>query len=549
DRGTISVGETATLMLSFIGSAPKTMPQPPEVAGLVITATGQSQQFMLVNGKASFSVSLSYSIQARQPGDYTIPSFVIETDGGKQNTPPVQLKVVPRGAATPQGSGLEQLAFVRLNSPRKECFIGEIFPVEIQLFFAAGRDIQMPNLRCEGFTVGKMVTEQATAPVNGTLYNLIRFRTLVTPVKTGKLPLGPAECQLMVQVRAQDFFGYRLQQYSPQSDAVEINVLPLPDAGKPADFAGAVGKYQMSYLAAPTNVQAGDPITVKIQITGQGALDQVQLPPFDQWRDFKTYPPTVKVDMFDPLSVMGIKNFEQVVLPQNAEVKELPSVAFSFFDPEAKTYRTVRQPGIPITVRPGGAGPQQPTVVLAGQPNAQNPPPPATDIVHIKPQLGAVAPLRAPLVMQPWFLALQAVPLAAWLGLVAWRKREDNIANNPRLRRQREVARVIESGLDELRRHAGANEREKFFATLFRLLQEQLGERLDLPASAITEAIVDERLQPAGLKEDETALLRELFELCNQARFAGASSGESLAVLVPKVDTVLERLKKLEVAR
>src|SRR5204862_132449 len=84
--------------------------------------------------------------------------------------------------------------------------------------------------------------------------------------------------------------------------------------------------------------------------------------------------------------------------------------------------------------------------------------------------------------------------------------------------RQRQVARTVREGLAGLRRLAGANRSEEFFAAIFRLLQEQLGERLDLPASAITEAIVDERLRPRGAPAETLVALQELFQACNQAR-------------------------------
>ena len=60
---------------------------------------------------------------------------------------------------------------------------------------------------------------------------------------------------------------------------------------------------------------------------------------------------------------------------------------------------------------------------------------PATDIVHIKSRLGTLAHMRAPLIQQTWFVALQGLPLLAWLSVLIWRKREDSLANNPRLRR------------------------------------------------------------------------------------------------------------------
>ena len=128
---------------------------------------------------------------------------------------------------------------------------------------------------------------------------------------------------------------------------------------------------------------------------------------------------------------------------------------------------------------------------------------------------------------------------------LVWRRREENLANNPRLRRQRQVARTVREGLAALRRLAGANRSEEFFAAIFRLLQEQLGERLDLPASAITEAIVDERLRPRGAPAETLVALQELFQACNQARYAPQRSGPELESLVPKVEAALQQLQQL----
>src|SRR5262249_6201934 len=162
------------------------------------------------------------------------------------------------------------------------------------------------------------------------------------------------------------------------------------------------------------------------------------------------------------------KLFEQVVVPQNSEIKSLPPFVFSFFDPEQKQYRTLASAAIPLTVHPGGATPSVPTN-FANAANAAAAPPPQ-DIVHIKAHLGQIAPFAPPLLQQRWFLAIQAAPVALWLALLARRKRAESLANNPRLRRQKQVAQIIKSGLRELRESAAGNEAEKFFETLFRLL-------------------------------------------------------------------------------
>jgi len=77
------------------------------------------------------------------------------------------------------------------------------------------------------------------------------------------------------------------------------------------------------------------------------------------------------------------------------------------------------------------------------------------------------------------------------------------------------------------------------------LLQEQLGERLDLPASAITEAVIEENLVPRGVPETTLTPLRELFQTCNLARYAPIKSSQQLAAIIPKLESVLRSLQEV----
>ena len=280
-----------------------------------------------------------------------------------------------------------------------------------------------------------------------------------------------------------------------------------------------------------------------MQITGRGAIDALTLPDQPQWREFKIYPPTSTVTNRDPLGLSGVKSFEQVLIPQNHEIKILPPLEFSYFDPNQKSYRTLSNAGIPLIVGHAAATSAQPSVLTSAAPTT---PPPTSDIVHIKARLDTPGLVRAPLVQQTWFLTLQSVPVLAWLSLLVMRKRNEALANNPKLRRQRQVARRIHQGLQELRDHAAGQQSDEFFATLFRLLQEQLGERLDLPASAITEAVIDERLRDRTLPEQTLTELHELFQTCNQARYARQKTSQELASLVPRVESILRELQNLE---
>ena len=126
----------------------------------------------------------------------------------------------------------------------------------------------------------------------------------MTAIRTGELTLGPFTANVVVRAAVADqggdpffrqFFNQGEQrQISLASEPVTVESLPLPDENKPANFTGAVGDFTMTATAGPTNLTVGDPITVRVQISGRGALDAVTLPAQDAWQDFKTYPPTTK---------------------------------------------------------------------------------------------------------------------------------------------------------------------------------------------------------------------------------------------------------------
>lgn len=558
DRNSVPAGETVSLNLTFQDVMPTVAPQLPAMAGIVISPdVGQSSQTTILYGRRSDSLVLTYRLTPTVPGDTIIPAIQAQAGGRVLTSQPIPLKVLPANANN-AATALTNLAFLRLVVPKTDVYVGEPFPVEMHLYWQDAREIRMPQLRAEGFSLGQMPKPtQTRTQIGNAIYNLAVFKLTATAARTGTLTLGPADLALTIlipmtnQRRSRDpfdsFFGGPQFQQRPTtlaSEAVALRVLPLPTENVPEGFNGAIGSYQLTVSAGPTNLGVGDPITVRVQIAGNGPLDSLSMPPQPQWREFNTYPATSTLETSDDLGLVGAKNFEQVIIPQNHEIKELPPVRFSFFDPAAKSYRTLSGPRIPLTVRPSGAA-STPPPSLTETSTSPATPPPVDDILHIKPrfEFAAAAPL---LVSQPWFLALQGLPALAWLSLLVWRKRSESLANNPRLRRQREVAARVRDGLKELRQQAETRQSEQFFATLFRLLQEQLGERLDLPASAITEAVIDEKLRGRKLPETTMRALHELFQACNLARYAPVQSSQELAALIPKLEGVVRDLQQLK---
>ena len=560
DRNVVPVGETVTLSLVFEGATPTGAPPLPQIRNVgVAPGVNQSSAYSFVNGQQTSRQTYGYTLIAQTVGDVVIPPMQVSVGGRTLTSAALALKIIPTSAADANAANsISNLAFLRLIVPKTEVFVGEPFPVEVQLYWQNAQEIRMPQLQAEGFSVGSMPKPaQTRTQMGGAIYNVAIFKLTATAARSGNLTLGPVEGSLTVLIPVKNqrqsrdpfesFFGggqqFQQRPTTLASAPVPMKVLPLPTQNIPEGFNGAIGNYQLSVSAGPTNVGVGDPITVRVQISGRGPIDSILYPAQTDWRDFNTYPATSKAETTDELGLVGTKSFEQVIIPQNHEIKSLPPVKFSFFDTASKTYRTLTGPTIPLTVRPSGvAATQLPTLTNSASGNG---PQAADDIIHIRPRLDASAAAAEPLYRRPAFLALQLVPVLVWLGLFASRKRNESLANNPRLRRQRDVAQRVRDGLKELRTHAEARQSDQFFALLFRLLQEQVGERLDMPASAITEAVVDERLRGRGLSEAGVKTLHELFQACNIARYAPVQSRHELAALIPKLEGVLQELQKL----
>ena len=568
DRETATVGEAVTLSVVIEGGQPQSAPALPALPKIQVQDAGNSRRMIYSDGQMTSSMTFSYVLIPQEAGVFPIPPIRVQVDGRTLSSSPLKLKVSPAGAPPASGTNTtDKAAFLQLLLPKSEVYLGEVLPVEIRLFFQNAQDIQMPQLKAEGFTVGPYAKpDQGRVRVGNQVYNLITFRTSVAGVKAGDLGLGPAQCSLnlrFAQARPRrprdpfdsffdnsmlDVFGSRveLRPATLVTESPTLRVLPLPTEGMPTNFTGAVGTFTLEVQAGPTNLAVGDPVTVKVRIAGQGKLDALALPPLDEGKLFKSYPPSSKTEPADPLGLSGTRTFEYVITPQSVDAKVLPPVQFSYFDPSKRAYATLRGPAVALTVRPTSMA-TAPGSAGGGSSSEKENAPVAPELLNIKTHLGTVVLPRPPLVEQPWFLALQGIPIAVWLGFLGRRKYREALQRNPRRRRQQQVSELIENGLKELRQLAESNEPEAFYASAFRLLQEQLGERLDLPASAITEAVLDEHLRPRGVSEDTLKLLHDVFQRCNQARYAPQQTSEGLFMQFPKIQAAIESLRKLAV--
>lgn len=558
----LQVGQQATLSLTFDGVTPDAAPPAPKIENAqVYQQNSRSVAWSSgANGVRSVQVSFSYLVMPLKAGELTVPPVTAVVAGQQLVSPSVTIKVLTADQVDQaQAAALEKLAWVTIELPKQEAYLGEVVAAQIQIYATGVENLNLHQFKAEGFTLGRAThTTQMREMVNNVGYHKVTFHMPIAGRKIGRLPVGPAECTLAVHVPLDargrtdpfsplDVFGRsQTKNMRITSPVKELTILPLPTNDVPAHFNGAVGEFTMNVTAGPTTLAAGDPITYKVEIQARGTLDDLNLPEQDGWREFKTYPPTSQILQKDPLGMSGTKLFEQIVVPAHAEIKELPPFHFSYFDPVARQYRTLTHPAIPLKIKPN-TGPAAQLAGTAGMPVTQpEPEKPRADIAHIEPRLGTLASTTA-LIQRPWFYLLQLVPVAAWLGALAWRRHQAALARDPRLRRRKQVEQLVQTGLKELRLHAGQGDTAAFYETTLRLLKEQLGERLDLPGVSITEDVIEQRLHGRGLPGDALRRLHELFQTCNQARYAGQQSVSDLHHSLAELETLVKELKGMRV--
>src|SRR5687767_14129505 len=118
DRTVVPVGESATLTLTVEGAKPTDFPSLPVIPNLQQGGMRESQNFSIVNGRMSATVSRSIELMPLREGDYVIPALSVHAIGTTLTSPPLTFQAVTGGAT--------QLAFLKLHVPKKELYVGEV---------------------------------------------------------------------------------------------------------------------------------------------------------------------------------------------------------------------------------------------------------------------------------------------------------------------------------------------------------------------------------------------------------------------------------------
>lgn len=564
DRAQVAVGEDADLGVEVMGVQSSGVPEIANAAGAKVGYLGPSSRVSFVNGAMSASVTHHFSVSAPNPGKVTLGPISVTIAGKRYDAGTVTLDVVAAkpGAANAGNPAGNQLR-LELSAPRTQVYVHERLPIRVKLMVGQVRvtDVQYPTVGGDGFAIDKLSEpdQRQEQTADGT-FQVLDFATVLTPLRSGTLTVGPAEMGLTMVVRSRGagrgfdrffsdpFFGGEQRRMEATSDPLTLTVLPLPEAGKPADFSGAVGTFDFEVKAAPLDVAAGDPVTVTITMRGSGSLENVTPPTIPAGDGLRVYPPQQQNAGSKPAAQANVqeRTFEQVVIPERAGTMELPTLRFSWFDPTAGAYRTATHQAIPLRVTPRAAG-SAPSHVVGAAPAAPAPKPETLghDLVFIKDTPGTLRPIGARLYRSAAFWLVQLAALAAWLGVVVWDRRRQRLHGDAGYARFTRAGREARRALDAAKGALRPGNQTSFYDAVARALTDYLSAKLQLPPGAVAPDTVAAHLGDRGVAAEIVDQVRALLGDCEQVRYAPSAAGDAdMERTLARADAIVRALER-----
>ena len=541
--GIVKLGSPAALLLEVSGAGSAQPADPPQVDGLRFGRPGNPSRqsyFSFVNGQRSSSSTLTwtYPISADRKGEFKIPPLEVTVDDKLLRSNEVWLRVVE----DLQG---EQLGRLEIRAP-STVIEGQPFTVDVVFGWDSRLDVNHANLSLPWYgELGGLVELDPPVPEPGTksirglginnagqyvaeglpsaradqgefLQYRIRRRFLASRAgkldfATSHLEFGKVDTSLILQ-RESKLYYKRFAEFS-------VDVIPLPEQGRPLDFSGAVGTFHASARADRTDVDVGDSIKLSVEWTGDGNLEFFAPPELD------------RLDAFAGFRVFGKterKTAERRVLtydlaPTSDKLKQIPPVPLSVFDPRQNAYVTVSTQPVPIRVRP-----LKHATTLSEEGAGSSG---ALDIQDIQTEPAESDAPFAPRSAAVWsMLALGSV---GWLGARTLVRRRGD-PSSPILRARRRARRVLSRDLGRARQASQQS------LALHRFLAARSGESAEAWVGRDLESWRESRPEALRPGTEEARALAELERELDERIWAGADTPVEPARIAAVADRLLK---------
>ncbi|NJW52851.1 BatD family protein [Salinimicrobium oceani] len=534
------LGVNERLRVDFVMNEDGDNFNPPSFSNFtVVGGPNQAVSNSWINGKRSYSKTYSYFLAPKSRGTFTIGQAEITIEGNIYKTTPVQVEVTAAVDQPTDGENSDYIASENLHLVAEisntNPYLNEAITVVYKLYVSPRINVsdwrQLDNPKFSDFwsqniDINRLEVENGT--YQGEPYRFVVLRkTVLYPQKTGKLNIEPLTLNISVEVpgNRRDIFGNRFYETVDKVVAAGnrvINVKPLPEEGKPADFTGAVGKnLRLRVTTDKTELRATESLQAKTEVTGQGNLKLFDLPPLTVPASMEKYEPEYLEKVNTTINGMqGSISNTYTLVPQAPGKLVVPPVSFSYFDLNSQSYKTLTSEEILLDVAAAPAGNQQASGTSGKV--AQQVPAVTNQFRYIKLNTSLRPVGEEPFMGSVLFWSLLLTPLLFIPLVILFGKKKRARAGDIKGNRIRKADKLARKYLSEAKRNLG--DQVKFYESLERALHNYLKAKLHIQTSEMSKERIKELLESKGADAATVTEFNELLKSCEFARYTPASN-------------------------
>ena len=533
DRNSLTLSDRLQLTLTIHGTQDTSPPSFPGIDGFTLLFGPKiSAETNIINGVVSVSKGYTYVLQPAAKGKFTIGPSTVEYKGKVYSSRPVTVEVVDTAPSSgSQAPDISKLVFVELSTDKNEAYIYEQVILSFRFYFQKGlpvADLDYGAPATKNFMEEKLGDQRQYEEIrDGIVYNVLELRTALFPMVSGELAITQArlKCNLIIQQRREqrdspfdnffsdaffdDFFGRGQKRYPVErsTGSITLKVKPLPEQGKPKEFNGAVGTYNMDVSMKTQHVKVGDPITISMSVYGEGNIQTINEPllVLNNEKDFKLYPAESNTQITNREELIrGRKVFSKVIEPQKTDLKSIPAIVFSFFDPRAGQYRTITKEPIPIAVEAGEQEmPIQLTLSGSNIASAKQQAQILTqDILPIMTNLSSLRNQGNRIYTNPLFIACLSIPAIAVIASFFVTRQKERLQTDIGYARDKRAHAIAKKRLALAKSALSRNASEEFYASLSKSMADYLADKFNISAASATGDKVGVLLKQRGVGGD-----------------------------------------------
>jgi len=545
----VSLDEVMQLTLTITGVNDNLDPVSlPVIDGLTAKYLGPSTNVSIINGVYHSERSFTYNLFPNKVGKFQIPAITATIAGQTYTTKPIDVEVVessPQAQASagpsnqnqaPNAQSLKDKILLVASVNKNDVYLNERIPLTIKLLVNGVpiRDIQYPQFEKQGLLVDDFdKPQQSSGLFNGVRYDTVEFKTNIYPNRLGDLTLGPVQIQGNVVYKTGqsnpfnqegNFFGadvfnnffdsYAARPVTVSSDPIVLHVSSLPSENQPSDFSGAIGRsFDFKASVSPVQVKAGDPLTLKMSVEGDGNFKGIKMPDF-QASGFKSYAPQIK-------DTGNQKIAEEVIIPNSTDVKEVPAIHFSYFDTSIKDYKTITQG--PFAIQVSAPSPDQEFKAVGFSNLNSLSSAAAVNQFSFGKIFNKIYQFVRNLFRSIWFWIIFGFILVLGVSCFFWQRFQKRLQNDPAFARRFKAVKEAKQALSQAKEYIAKARVKDFYALLSKVLRDYLANKWHQPAAALSVVEILAKLKAAKVDEKRISQLKFILEQSDLVCFAGGN--------------------------